>query len=198
MPKVVGTKTIRMAQDALEYWENTYVASGANSQGEFAVRLLDKYNTQEEPKAPEIKTVEVERQIQPDEIILPLSPAQMFALKNTVLSRPDFAEHQNKIIDDLKSGWKPFMYFGDLFEPEFQSLWIRSMPITKEMTDQEKETTIKYNMSAFLINMFLIHLIEGKIDVSKVNASNLKAFILKQESEAKAMESKEKDTEVKE
>ena len=55
-----------------------------------------------------------------------LSPAQMFALRNTILSTLDFAKEQNLVIDKLSRGDRPFMYFDSLFEPEFQSLWIRN------------------------------------------------------------------------
>ncbi len=174
----LGTMTVRIAAESKDWFRESFEASGANSQGEFITQLLEKWNAAEPPSNPEIKTVTVEKELQPNEIIVSLTPAQMFALRGTVLTFPDFAERQNEIIDSL-NGSKPFLYFGNLYDPEFKKLWIRNIVITKTMSEPEKENVIKYNMGAFLINMFLMHIIEGNISETNINASNLKAFIRK-------------------
>ena len=105
-----------------------------------------------------------------------LSSAQMFALRNTILSTLDFAKEQNLVIDKLSRGDRPFMYFDSLFEPEFQSLWIRNKLVTNQMSE-EKEAVLKFNMSAFLLNMFFTNLIEGRISETLLTVETLKAFI---------------------
>lgn len=170
------TVSVRMAQDAVEYFNSTFDASGANSKGEFIIKLLENYNSA--PQEPEVKTITIEKELQQNQLLIELNPAQLFAIRQHVLSYPDFAEKQNQIIDSLK-GDRPFMYFGNLYEPEFQKLWIRNIPITKTMAEDEKENAIRHNMSAFLINMFLMHAIEGNLSKSKINAESLKTFIRK-------------------
>ncbi|SHF53326.1 hypothetical protein SAMN05444274_10695 [Mariniphaga anaerophila] len=176
------TVSIRMAQDAIEYLNSSFDESGANSKGEFIVQLLDKYNSA--PSEPEVKTVTIEKPLQANELLIKLTPAQMFAIKGHILSTPDFAEKQNSIIDKLK-GNAPLMYFGHLFDPELQKLWVRNIPIRKTMSEEEKETVVRHNMAAFLTNMFLSHLIEGNLGDSKINAKILKAFIQKSNMPAK-------------
>jgi hypothetical protein len=170
------TVGIRMSQETIEYFNSTFDASGANSKGEFIIKLLENYNSA--PQEPEVKTITVEKELQQNQLLIELHPAQLFALRQHVLSYPDFAEKQNEIIDSMK-GDRPYMYFGNLFEPEFQKLWVRNIPITKTMTEDEKENAIRHNMSAFLINMFLMHAIERNLEKSKVNAEMLKTFIRK-------------------
>lgn len=117
------------------------------------------------------------RKLKDNEILLNLTPAQMFAIRETILSDPNFAENQNEIIDSLIPENKPFLYFGNLFEPEFQLLWVKNIPLTEDMTPEQRESAIQHNMAAFLLNLFLINFVEEKIDDSKVTASSLKSFI---------------------
>lgn len=171
----------RVSAEDKDYYDQSFEGSGASSRGEFLVKLLDRYHEPLEPVRVEVeKLVEVERNHQHNEISLILSPAQMFALRNTVLSTSDFAQEQNKVIDNLARGNRPFMYFGSLFEPEFQSLWIRNKVVTDKTPGEEKEAVTKFNMSAFLLNMFFTNLIEGRISETMVTADTLKEFIKKQ------------------
>lgn len=178
MQKFVN-KNIRMAADDLPLFDQTFQESGCSSQGEFQRKLLEKWNEPEKIAEPqtEIRTVHVEKQLLANEILLGLTPAQEYALRQTILSIPDFAEKQNEIIDSIKVGDRPFMYFGNLFAPEFQNVWVRSIPIVKTMTTGEKENAVRANMSAFLVNMFMMHIIEGRISATKVDAESLKEFI---------------------
>lgn len=189
--KIIGSKTIRMSADAIEYFDSSYATSGANSQGEFMVMLLDKWNAQEPIEQPQIQTVSIERELQPNEIILNLSPVQLFAIRQTILSVPNFAERQNEIIDILKAGDRPFMYFGDLFDSEFQSLWIKNIVLTNTMSEEQIENAIRFNISAYLVNMFLMQLIEGNITGTKMNANYLKSYVRKLAAEEKAKQAQE-------
>jgi len=132
--------------------------------GEFSVRLI-------------------EGQSQQNEMILSLTPAQVHAIRETVLTE-GFAETQNEIIDSLNPDNKPFLYFGNLFEPEIQSLWVRNIVLNDELPEDQKETAIRHNMGAFLINMFLMHLIEGKISETSVTAKALIKFIQEQDQDS--------------
>lgn len=123
----------------------------------------------------------IEGNSQMNEMILSLTPAQLYAIRETVLTE-GFAEKNNEVTDSLNPENKPFLYFGSLFEPEFQLLWIRNIVLTDEMPEEEKEMAISHNMTAFLINMFLMHLIEGKISVTSVTAKTLITFIQEQDS----------------
>lgn len=111
------------------------------------------------------------------DIVLSLSPVQVYALRETVLSKDNFAEGQNELIDSLIPENKPFLYFGNLFEPEFQLLWVKNIPLTDDMTPEQRESAIQHNMAAFLLNMFLTNFVEENIDDSKATASSLKSFI---------------------
>lgn len=139
-----------------------------NVPGEFLVRLI-------------------EGQSQQNEMILSLTSAQEHAIRETVLTE-GFAETQNEIIDSLNPENKPFLYFGNLFEPEIQSLWIRNIVLNDELPEDQKETAIRHNMAAFLINMFLMHLIEGKISETSVTAKTLITFIQEQDQDSQLKE----------
>lgn len=181
MPKnTIASLTIRTASDIIDWFRQSFDGSGTSSQGEFLSKLLEKWNAQDNNAGPQIKTetIEVEKQLQENELLINLSLAQMFALRGTVLGNPEFAQKQNEIIDRLK-GNKPFLYSGELFSAEFKNIWIRNIVLTKAMTDEQKEAAIKFNMAAFLVNMFMVHLIEGNIDVSTIDAGKLKEFIAK-------------------
>ena len=170
--------TYRMNQDAIEYINNSFDASGANSKGEYIVKAVEFFNNS--PLEPEVKTItiEKEKELQSDELLLKLNPAQMYAIRGHVLSFPDFAEQQNEVIDSLK-GKRPFLYGGYLYEPEFQALWVRNIPIVKNMSEAEKEKAIRHNMAAFLMNVFFVNIIEGNILKTAMNAQRLKNYIQK-------------------
>lgn len=114
--------------------------------------------------------------------VISFSPAQFHALSKTV-SAPGFTESQNETIDSLIPENKPFLYFGSLFEPEFQTLWIRNIDLVEEMTEEQKDNALRHNMAAFLINMSLLHLIDRKISDSALTADALKTFIQAQSQE---------------
>lgn len=177
--------SIRMNPDTKQYFEQSFEASGTNSKGEFIAMLLDVHNNGEpglEPRTIE-KIVHVEKIPGNDELILKLSPAQMFALRETVL-QARFAESQNEVIESLQRENRPYLYFGNLFEPEFQTLWMKNKVFTKEMSPSEKEAVIRFNMVAFLVNMFLTQIIEGKMSESAVTAETLKMYIRRQTAQA--------------
>lgn len=180
MPRaVLGTITLRTSNETKDWFRNSFESSDANSQGDFLQKLLEKWNAPEPHHEPSVQTVVIERNLQPHEFILSLTPVQLFALKNTVTSYAGFAEEQNQIIESLK-GDPPFMYFGNLYDPAFANVWVKNIPILNTMTPEEKEKATRHNIAAFLINMFMYNLIEGKIAVSAINARSLKSFIEKQ------------------
>lgn len=123
------------------------------------------------------KHIEVEKPLAENEILISLNPAQFFALRETVLSGENFAAKQNLLIDRIHNDDRPFFYFGKLFEPEFRTLWVRYQEVTKEMTEEEKNSALKNNMGAYILNFFLCHLVEGQILESDIDASILKDFI---------------------
>lgn len=189
--KLVGV-TARMSVDTKAYYDQTREASGANSSGEFILLLLDKFNAETEPQTIE-KVVEIERRHEENELSVKLTHAQYWALRNTVLSTNDFAESQNSVIDNLATGNRPFMYFGNLFDQEFQSLWIRSRPFSDKTTPGEALESIKFNMSAFLVNMFFTNLIENRISETLVTDETLKRYLKEQK---KLMKPKDQDNPV--
>ena len=138
--------------------------------------MCERWNS-DEPQ-PVVKTEFIERQLQQSEILLSFQPAHLYALRGTVTSFANFAECQNEIIDFLK-GDRPFKYSGNLFDPEFQKLFIKNTPIKKETSEADKEAAIKHNMSAFLINAFLVNFLEGKIKETGLSVNNLREFIIK-------------------
>jgi len=141
-----------------------------------------KYFVQEHPESLE-PGFSLNEQSEPNEFVLSLSAAQYYAIHENVLTK-GFAETQNEIFDSLTPENKPFLYFGNLFEPEIQSLWIRNVILTDKMPEEEKEDAIRHNMSAFLINMSLMHLIEGKIRDTSVTAKTLITFIQEQDQDS--------------
>lgn len=171
------SRTWRTNPDRMNYYNQTFENSGVGTYEEFQMLLLDNYNKDDQPKI-ETRTVEVQKELQPNELIINLSSPELFALRGTILGTPIFAQTQNELIDRLK-GKKPFLYSGELFSPEFKDIWVRNIVITKEMSAEQKEEAVKHNMAAFLRNMFMVHLIEGNISVSSIDAGQLKDFILK-------------------
>lgn len=180
-----------MSSDDIEYFNRSFEASACNSQGDFVRKMLDKWNEPEIIVDPEIRHVTVEKQLQANEIILSLSPAEIYAMRVMVSTSDNFAQEQNEIIDSLKTENKPFLYFGSIFEPEFQSLWVRNIVVTKMMTPEQKEFAIRHNMGAFLRNKFLFSVIDGKISEADITAEMLKSFIKKQIEAAKPKPTKE-------
>lgn len=126
--------------------------------------------------------IEIEPKLERNEILISLNPEQLFALRETVLSSEDFAAEHNILIDDLLSNNKPFLYFGKLYDTEFQGIWIKYQEITRYMTEEQKEHAVKHNMAAFLLNVFYRQLIEDNLSDSVVTAENLKEFIRKNSS----------------
>ena len=56
------------------------------------------------------------------------------------------------------------------------------------MTPAERETAIKHNMAAYLVNMFLVNLIEEVIEHPGINLQKLKNYIRSQATPAKPVE----------
>jgi hypothetical protein len=175
----LGTLTVRTSADTKEWFKNSFEASSANSQGDFLFKLLEKWNNDEPAREPEVKTITIEKNVQPNEILLKLTPLQLFALRGTVLSYPDFAERQNEIIDSLKRN-KSFFYSSNLYDQDFHNVWIRNIVITKAMNEEQKESAIRHNMAAFLLNMLLVNIIDGNISSTRITAGMMKDFIRKQ------------------
>lgn len=173
----LGTITIRTSAETKDWFKTSFEASNANSQGDFLQKLLERYNEDEPKPEPIIQTVTVNQELKPNELLLSLTPAQLFALRGTVMSFPNYAERQNEIIDSLK-GKRPFLYSGNLFDPEFRNILVRNIPITKTMTEPERENAIRHNMTAFLINTFLVNIIEENIKETLVTADKLRSYIV--------------------
>jgi hypothetical protein len=172
-------KTIRMSPHTNEKFEAAFENSNADSKGEYLDSILDQvlnYKPTTEVKEVEIR---VEKELESNQILVSLTPAQMFALKEHILAVPDYAEKQNEIIDMLSEG-QPLFSFSKLYEPEFQELWVRNKVFTEEMSEVEKEAAIKHNISAYLLNMFFTNLIDGNIPDLHVDANDIKAFVQKQ------------------
>ena len=162
---------IRMSQSTKELFDQIFEESGSNSKGEFIALLLDRYDNPpagktieknvevEKPveveKVVEVeKLVEVEKQLQANQLILSLSDAELFALRETLLSFNDFAERQNKVIDSF--GRKSWIGSTRHYSPEIDQLWRHFEPIGEDMTDQEREAVIKSNIPSCLFNAFLL------------------------------------------
>ncbi len=172
------SKTIKGAIETIDWFDKSCEASGANSQGEFLLKLLEKWNQDDPSPKVETKTVTIEKKLESNEILFKLSPEQLFAIRGNVLT-PEFAQKQNNIIDSLKRN-PPFLYFGNLYDPIFRKLWVRNIVLTKEMNETEKEAAIKHNMIAFLVNMFIMHAIDGNLSNSNISAESIKNFIEKE------------------
>lgn len=170
--KTHANTNIRMSQSTRELFDQIFEESGSNSKGEFIALLLDRYDNPptgktiekivevEKPveveKVVEVeKLVEVEKQLQANQLILSLSDAELFALRETILSFNDFAERQNKVIDSFAPENKTWMDSRDMYNPEIYQMWRRFEPICEDMTDQEREAVIKLNIPSCLFNSFL-------------------------------------------
>lgn len=164
--------SIRMSQDTKDFFDALFNESGANSKGEFMAILLDRYENPPKSKPTEkiievekpvevVKTVEVEKLVEVEKVLeanqllLTLSDAELFALRETVLSFSDFAERQNKVIDLFSPENKSWFGDGRLYNPEIHQMWRRFEPISESMTDDEREKVIKLNIPSCLFNSFL-------------------------------------------
>ena len=155
-----------MSQDTKDFFDALFNESGANSKGEFLAILLDRY---ENPPAREpiekivevekpievIKTVEVEKALEANQLLLTLSDAELFALRETVLSFSDFAERQNKIIDSFAPECESWFDNSHQYCPEIYQLWRRFEPVVETMTDEEREKVVKSNIQSCLFNASL-------------------------------------------
>ena len=186
-PETIETALNLTPEETEEVLKSVFEASEVLTMEEFLDNLIQKFNKPEKVNEAIEETEAVKTPILPNEILLNLSPVQLYAIRETVLTE-GFAETQNEIIDSLNPENKPFLYFGNLFEPEIQSLWIRNIVLTDDLPEDEKETAIRHNMAAFLINMFLMHLIEGKISETSVTAKTLITFIQEQDQDSQLKE----------
>ena len=121
--------------------------------------------------------VEVEKRLTPNQIILNLSDAERYAIRETVLSFSDFAERQNKTIEEFSPKEKPFFGGSITHSPEIFSLWVRNVELTDKMSETEREDAISFNMGALLRNMFILALITDKMDESLVTPELLIEYI---------------------
>lgn len=195
MANLVQVNTnIRMSQDTKDFFDALFNESGANSKGEFVAILLDRFENPPKSKPTEkivevekpvevVKTVEVEKlvevekQLQANQLLLTLSDPELFALRETVLSFSDFAERQNKMIDSLSPENKPFIGRRVMYSPEIFALWVRNQPISEKMNEAEIDETSRFNMGAFLRNMFLLALVDDRISESLVTPEILREYI---------------------
>lgn len=182
--------TMRGNVETKDLFRELFESSGANSHGEFLQKLLETYaQVSEQPPVQQTREpniIEVEKPLAENQMILNLNPLQFFALRQAVLSSPDFAEQQNIIIDSLKRG-KPWYYAGNLYDVEFVNAFLRNVSLSKA-APEEREKIITLNMAAFLINFFMMNAIDENITTIKLKASQLKAFVKKQIEEKKKSE----------
>jgi len=99
--------------------------------------------------------VEVEKALESNQLLLTLSDAELFALRETVLSFSDFAERQNEIIDLLAPEHDGIFAQSHLYSPEIYQLWRRFEPISESMPAEEIEKVVKSNIPSCLFNAFL-------------------------------------------
>jgi hypothetical protein len=152
-------KLLGLSQEETNEFLTLFQSSGISSISEFLKSLFEKWVTPEKVIEPEPEPVLLQEpkiiqpQLQDNEILLSLTPAQLYALRETVLSKR-FAESQNEIIDEK---YKNEFYSGKLCYSEFKSLCIRNIVLTDEMPDEEKETAIHHNMAALPVNLFNVY-----------------------------------------
>ena len=99
-------KTIRMTAEVNDKLETAFEESNFDSKGEFIESLIDQANNDEptvEIEEVEIE-VEVEKKLEPNQLLISLTPAQMFALRGHV-SEPEFAAKQNRLVDKTVTLW---------------------------------------------------------------------------------------------
>ena len=203
MAKIINFSpiSIRVTSEVKELFEETFQASGSNSKGDFLKSLLDLYFDSQEEKQPAQakaqepaqpqtieKIIEKERELAENEILLSLNPAQLFALKETILGNPKFITAWNEEIEKMKNGNSPFLYFGNLCNTEFGCIWNEF----QELKSDDDLETLKQNIAAELLNSYMVRIIEGEIEYSIVTPRILKEFI-KGEKEKQLTETKKND-----
>ncbi len=171
-------KTIRMTAEVNDKFETAFEESNFDSKGEFIESLIDKGNNDEPTVEIEEIEIEVEKKLNPNQLLITLTPPQMFALHEHVTRTPDFAQNQNLLIGKLEK--KPWWASSEIYCPALRDLWVRNIELTEKMDESEKEEAIKHNMSAFMLNMFFSHLVNGDIPNANVCAEDIKAFVLDQ------------------
>jgi hypothetical protein len=190
--------SLRMAQGTKEQFDYLFEESGANSKGEFLATLLDRYENPPARKPIEkivevekpvevVKTVEVERLVEVEKVLeanqllLTLSDAELFALRETVLSFSDFAERQNEVIDSFSPENDSIFALNHLYSPEIFQMWRRFELISETMTEEERERSVKTNIPSCLFNAFLIlHFISERsqgVNESLVTPKIIREFI---------------------
>ncbi|MBN2635252.1 MAG: hypothetical protein JXR61_03210 [Prolixibacteraceae bacterium] len=173
-------KTIRMTAEVDEKFEAAFEESNFDSKGEYLESLVDQANNDEPTVEIEEVEIEVEKKLEPNQLLLSLTPAQQFILREHVTRDPRFAQEQNRMIDKLSN--KPWYATSDIYKPEFQELWVRNIELNEEMEEGEKEEAIKHNMGAFILNMFLLQLINYDFQETEVKIKDIEAFIEEQSS----------------
>ncbi|MCY1721866.1 hypothetical protein OU798_16040 [Prolixibacteraceae bacterium Z1-6] len=181
-------KTIRMTAEFNDKFETAFEESNFDSKGEYLESLFDKANDDEPTvEIEEVeKVIEVEKKLKSNQLLITLTPAQQFVLREHVTRSPDFAQEQNRVIEKLAN--KPWWASNDVYKPEFQELWIRNIELDENMEESERQDAIKHNMSAFIINMFLVRLISNDLDESEVRVEDIETFILEQSEISKSVE----------
>ena len=83
------------------------------------------------------------------------------------------------MIDSLSPENMPFIGRLVMYSPEIFALWVRNQPIKENMNEAEIEEAIRFNMGAFLRNMFLLLLVDERISESLVTPKILREYIQK-------------------
>ena len=190
--------SLRMAQGTKEQFDYLFEESGANSKGEFLSMLLDRYENPPKSKPTEkvvevekpvevVKTVEVEKLVEVEkaleanQLLLTLSDAELFALRETVLSFSDFAEKQNEVIDSFSPEHDSIFALSHLYSPEIFQMWRRFELISDTATEEERERAVKTNIPSCLFNAFLfLHFISERsqgINESLVTPKIIREYI---------------------
>ncbi|WP_343334195.1 hypothetical protein [Draconibacterium aestuarii] len=177
-----------MTAEFNDKFETAFEESNFDSKGEYLESLFDKANDDEPTvEIEEVeKVIEVEKKLKSNQLLITLTPAQQFVLREHVTRSPDFAQEQNRVIEKLAN--KPWWASNDVYKPEFQELWIRNIELDENMEESERQDAIKHNMSAFIINMFLVRLISNDLDESEVRVEDIETFILEQSEISKSVE----------
>jgi hypothetical protein len=66
---------------------------------------------------------------------------------------------------------------GEKYNEEFHDLRIRCIVQTDSMDETENEKAIKHNMGAYLINMYLVNLLDYNIPGTQLMPDDVKEFI---------------------
>lgn len=136
-PEAIESALNLTQEETEELLKSTFEASEANTMEEFLDNLIQKFNKPEKVIEPIQETENVQARIEPNEMLLSLTPVQVYAIRETVLSA-GFAEDQNEIIDSLNYKKPGNYYYGQISEPDFESLWVRNIVFADGMTPEEK------------------------------------------------------------